>query len=95
MRVAQNFSSIKESNQLNSLFAKDRWHVDELGLEPDRTHSAYYLDFSHIQQKWLKEAAKRFVRFQSATRSYSSCRSYIAALARFSHYLSDLNKPMC
>ena len=30
----------------DELIEKDRWHVTELGLEPDRVHSSYYLDFS-------------------------------------------------
>lgn len=76
----------------DALLEKDRWPVEALGISPDPVHGSYYLDFSHIEQSWLKEATKRFVRFQSATRSYSSCRSYIAALVRFSEYLFGLNK---
>ena len=74
------------------LFNKDRWHVKELGIEPDKVHSSYYLDFSRIEQSWLKEATKRFICFQSSLKSYSSCRSYIAAIARFSHYLISLDR---
>jgi len=63
-----------------------------LGIQPDTTHSSYYFDFSNIKQSWLKQTAKRFVKFQSTTKSFSSCRSYIAAIARLSDYLETLNK---
>jgi integrase/recombinase XerD len=75
----------------DELLHKDRWHVEELGLEPDTVHSAYYLDFSKITISWLKLATKKFVRLQSARRSLSSCRSYIAAIARLDEYLCSLN----
>lgn len=83
------------TSKRDALLNKDRWNIEELGLLPDNTHSAYYLEFSMIEQDWLKLAAKRFVRFQSATRSMSSCRSYISAISRFSFYLSSVeNKIM-
>lgn len=75
------------------LLEKDRWSVSDLGLEADRAHSSYFLDFSKISLAWLKITVKRFVRFQSATRSYSTCRSYIQALTRFNKYLVSLNTP--
>ena len=76
----------------DNLFEKDRWDVLSLGIKPDTTHSSYFLDFSNIKQSWLKKSAKRFVKFQSTTKSFASCRSYIAAIARFSDYLDTLDK---
>ncbi len=83
---------LKSKPVADSLFEKDRWDVTSLGVQPDTTHSSYYLDFSNIKQSWLKQTTKRFVKFQSTTKSFASCRSYIAAIARLSDYLDTLNK---
>jgi site-specific recombinase XerD len=74
-------------SSLPDFFEEDRWPIQELGLEPDYAHSAYYLNFTKLQQPWLKHAVKRFVYLQAASKSFSSCRSYVIGLAHFSRFL--------
>ena len=38
---------------------KDRWLASDIGLKPDNTHSAYYLNFSNIKTHEVIEAIIR------------------------------------
>jgi integrase/recombinase XerD len=80
-------SSQSPLTYLDALLDKDKWRAEEIGLDPDPTHSSYYLNFSKIKQSWLKRATKRFVRYQAATKTFNTCRSYIASLAHFSRFI--------
>lgn len=70
-------------------FNNDRWTAEDIGLEPDIAHSTYYIKFCYFSQPWFKRAIKRFVLLQSATKSFSSCKSYAVNLAHFSRFLAD------
>jgi len=86
-------SSTLASNHLTmpSFFDNDVWPVKALGLQPDYSQSCYYLNFSKIIQPWFKQAIKKFVQLQSASKSYASCRSYIIGLAHFSRFLAQVD----
>ena len=70
------------------LFEKDIWKAEEIGLEPNFTHSAYFLNFSKLEPPWLKSTIKQFVKYQAATKTYSSCRSYIVCLYHFGKFIT-------
>jgi len=72
------------------LLEKDVWLASDIGLLPDITHSAYLINFSKITTPWLKIAAKKFLRFQAATKSYSTCRGYIRSFNHFDEYLQTV-----
>lgn len=76
----------------DELLEKDVWLASDIGLKPDNTHSIYYLPFSKITTPWLKTTAKRFVRLQASTRSFSTCRAYIRSLNHLDDYLKTLNE---
>lgn len=78
----------------DELLYKDTWSATDIGLAPDATHSMYHLNFGNITHYWLKQAAKKFVRLQSATRSYSTCRGYIRCFNHFDEYLQSLGHPI-
>ena len=76
------------SNKIKtSLFDKDIWSAEELGMEPNGIHGMYYLKFGTIKPKWLKDVMKQFVYYQSTTRSFSTCYSYISRLKELSRFL--------
>ena len=83
-------------NQISSvihddLLDKDEWLAADIGLVPDVTHSIYSLNFTKITIPWLKLAAKKFVRFQAATRTFSTCRGYIRGFNHFDEYLQSID----
>lgn len=76
----------------DELLEKDVWLASDVGLKPDNTHSIYYLPFSKITTPWLKTVAKRFIRLQATTRSFSTCRGYIRSFNHLDDYLNTLNE---
>lgn len=77
---------LSSSFEVDELLAKDIWLASDLGLKPDTTHSIYYLPFDKLTTSWLKNAAKKFVRLQATTRSFSTCRGYIRSFNHLNDY---------
>ena len=84
--------AVKKSVERDELLDRDVWVASDVGLKPDCTHSVYYLPFTNITTSWLKIAAKRFVRLQATTRSFSTCRGYLRCFAHLNDYLQTLNE---
>lgn len=78
----------------DDLLDKDKWLASDIGLKPDVTHSIYSLNFTKITIPWLKLAAKKFVRFQAATRTFSTCRGYIRGFMHFDEYLQSIDNSL-
>ncbi len=76
----------------NNLFKRDIWKAEELGLQPDSINGMYHFNFSRLHPKWLKKVVKKFVHYQSATRSFATCYSYINRLNPFAVFLSSCKK---
>ncbi len=83
--------SISFNDKQEKLLNKNRWHVSDINLAADKTHSTYYLDFNKISIDWLRQCAKKFVIFQSVTKSLASCKAYITSLFHFNSYLLTLD----
>jgi integrase len=79
-------------SEKDELLEKEVWLASDVGLKPDSTHSIYYLPFTKITTPWLKTAAKRFVRLQATTRSFSTCRGYLRSFAHLDDYLQTINE---
>ncbi len=77
----------------DDLLDRDVWLASDVGLSPDVTHSVYSMTFTKIITPWLKLAAKKFVRFQAATRSFATCRGYIRSFNHFDEYLQTIEEP--
>lgn len=91
MHIDKSFS--KHTQNIDELLRKDTWLASEIGLEPDVTHSTYHIRFDKIKTEWLRIAAKKFIRFQAATRSFASCRSYVRSISHFDTFLLSVDKP--
>ncbi len=74
-----------------TLLSKDIWRAEELGIKPSAAQSTYALNFTRINPTWFRAIVKRFVRFQSATKSFNSCRSYITGLSHFGNFIINEN----
>lgn len=82
---------ISSKNTKPDFFDSDYWQAENLGFKPDSVHGAYHVKFDHINPEWLKNAAKQFVLFQSASKSFSTCRSYTVALAQFGRFINTFH----
>jgi len=69
--------------------SEDVWLASDLGFFLDKQEPRSKLVFLYIQQDWLKDIAKKFVRFMAATRRARTVRGYISTFNNFSQYLSE------
>lgn len=66
----------------------DVWDASsELGVRVRTYRQQTKLVFSYIKQDWLKDAAKKFVRYQASSKSFSQLQRYIYNLGNFSSFL--------
>jgi integrase len=82
-------TQMKFHQQEKLLFEKDIWKAEEIGYKPDSVHGIYHLNFKKLNPVWFKLAVKRFIRFQSATKSFASCYSYIVGLNHFGNFITE------
>lgn len=87
---------LKKVTALNTIFterklllSKDIWDAEKLGIKPNGSHSAYYLNFTRINPLWLKSAIKQFVAYESITKAFTTCLSYIGKLQKFSDFICE------
>jgi integrase len=72
-------------------YDKDIWDIRKLGLSFNRSQSLYKLNFSLIEQPWLRQAAKSFLRYSLATAATASCFIRLIAIRKFSAFLSTFH----
>jgi integrase len=69
-------------------YDKDIWDVRMLGIPFTTSQSDYKLNFTGIEQPWLRTCTKRFMRYWITTHSVSDCRCKILAITIFSRFLT-------
>jgi integrase/recombinase XerD len=83
------FVSNPSASQIKKL--DDYWTASELGLQtsPHQTDGDK-VNFSYIEQEWLKRDIKRFIRYiATKTTSFKSVQRYIYCFRRFSVFISQ------
>jgi integrase len=78
---------INDITEQNEWYKQDVWHAKEIGLEGDPTNSRYLLNFTSITPLWLKDIAKRYIKYRLAIRSFNSCAAYLLAIKVFSEFI--------
>ena len=60
---------------------KDVWDAaSDLGLRVSKYTAMSKLYFTSIKQDWLKDIAKKFIKYMAATRSYGTLRIYLGSV---------------
>ncbi|AFY46045.1 site-specific recombinase XerD [Nostoc sp. PCC 7524] len=69
----------------------DYWTASELGLQVSPHHNdGDKLNFSSIQQEWLKQDIKRFIRYiATTTTSFEKLQKYLSCFRNFSRFISQ------
>ncbi len=86
--MASTNQALEKIKNRETLLEKDIWDVEDLGLIPDYLYSTYRFTFAKIEPYWLKQATKKFLRFQSTQKSLATCRSYLTKLVHFGKFLT-------
>ncbi len=70
--------------------SEDVWSVADLGVKVLVTNGRTKFNFTNIHQLWLRELAKRFIKFAaSLNRANSTMQDYITHLNKFSSFLYE------
>ena len=66
----------------------DVWHAEELGLRIDNYRNQYKLVFLHVQQDWLKEVTKKYVKYSATTKKFRTLKGFISCINYFSEFIA-------
>lgn len=66
---------------------KDIWDMRKLGVAVQLTGTHYYLNFTAIEQPWLRQLAKDYLKYNLAVRSAGDSGRKLEALRDFSRFL--------
>lgn len=70
--------------------SEDIWDSSELGLTYNSNACGRgTISFETISQPWLKDLAKKFIRYMASTRSFGTLLQYISGLRIFSEFITD------
>ncbi|MGK7897415.1 MAG: tyrosine-type recombinase/integrase [Xenococcus sp. (in: cyanobacteria)] len=67
----------------------DVWHAEDFGLRINKHKNEAKLVFLYIQQDWLKEATKKFIRYSATTKELTTLQNYIRSLNTFSNFIAN------
>ena len=67
----------------------DVWHASEIGLKISPYRKESKLIFLYLKQDWLKDAVKKFIKYQAVSKSFGQLKKYISYLNKFSDFLSQ------
>jgi integrase/recombinase XerD len=68
---------------------KDIWDMRKLGVAVQLTGTHFYLNFTAIEQPWLRQLAKDYLKYNLAIRSPGDSAMKLGAIRDFSRFLSD------
>lgn len=74
-------------------YEKDIWDLRKLGYEINKASSHYKLNFNKIRQKWLKNTAKIYLKYNLSKNSVANTINKLVALNHFSIFLYE-NYPL-
>ena len=84
-------------------FCKDIWDLGDLGLTGSVTERLITINFYNINQNWLKELAKKYIKNCAINSSASKIAQALSSLKSFSNFLntcsvntkpSDINRSL-
>jgi integrase len=67
---------------------KDIWDMRKLGVSVQLTGTHFYLNFTAIEQPWLRHLAKDYLKYNLAIRSAGDCSRKLGAIRDFSRFLA-------
>ena len=84
-------SNLTEDSPADSLLAKDIWYAEEdLGLRINQHQRGRTINFSKIQQPWLKKRIKQYIIYRRIQGiSYSTIKESISIFNRFCLFLAE------
>ena len=93
MSTASALHLVCSADAVDRRYAADVWHAGELGVPARRGRDR--VNFTAIEQPWLREAIKRWARQRLATGcSFTTVITAVTAIRRFSLFLTECARPV-
>jgi site-specific recombinase XerD len=89
MQKSINGLSLVQNSLVESEFDKDVWDLKSIGVEISPYASSKTIGFYRIKPLWLRQLAKRFIRYQLAQKSLQTLCQYRSSIALFGKFLSE------
>jgi len=74
---------------------KDIWDMRKMHLSVNLNRSDFLLNFTLIKQPWLRQLAKKYIKFNSEIHGATDCVHKLCALRKFSRFLSERHPAAC
>ncbi|MGO5073179.1 tyrosine-type recombinase/integrase [Clostridium sporogenes] len=87
------YKVLQEYYDERTQYEKDIWDLRKLGYEINKASSHYKLNFNKIRQKWLKNTAKIYLKYNLSKNSVANTINKLVALNHFSIFLYE-NYPL-
>lgn len=75
-------------------YEKDVWNLDAVGIKPPPYIRSKFITFICIDPLWLRNLAKKYIRFQATTKAYYTLLQYLRAIKHFSEFLQTYQLPV-
>ena len=75
-------------------YQNDIWQLHLVGIKALPYTRTKYITFENIFPRWLRQLAKCFIRFQSATKALYTLQQYMNSIIRFSKFLQSYPRPI-
>ncbi len=79
-------------NDRETVYQSDIWELEAAGIKTVPYITTTHISFKKINPEWLRKLAKRFIRYQAATKVYYTIQQYIRSIVHFSNFLSTYNR---
>lgn len=89
----QLYQVIQEAHDQRPEYERDIWDVRRMGAVLSPADASYRLNFTHLRQDWLRQAAKLYLRYRLPLQTVSTCNWVLHALNLFSAFLAQLPQP--
>jgi integrase len=76
----------------DSPYSRDVWDVRELGAQSltiAQQYGHYKLDFSTIEQPWLRTAIKKFIKYRLSNSAFTTVANSLDSMRHFAEFLSE------
>ncbi len=80
---------VKNKSSKGMQLGEDVWHANELGLRVNQHKNETKLIFIHIKQDWLKEAAKKYIKYHATTKQLATLQKFLTGINLFSKFISE------
>lgn len=75
-----------------AVYEADVWDLAAVGIRPPPYVRTSYISFRKINPEWLRRLAKKYIRFQLATKAFQTLQQHIRSIVHFSNFLAQYNR---